>query len=101
MAAGNKKTEKKQRDGKHCLSGRGPGRPKGSVNKFTLLKESFLAAFERTGGVEGLVMWINLNQHNRSQFYTLITKLFPTEVDVGGEVKHGGKLTIEIIHIKP
>jgi hypothetical protein len=42
----------------------GPGRPKGSVNKFTNLKEVFLQAFEETGGVEGLVEWIKKSPRN-------------------------------------
>jgi len=60
----------------------GPGRPKGSVNKFTNLKEVFLQAFEETGGVEGLVEWIKKSPRNRGQFYTIIAKMLPSSVDV-------------------
>lgn len=58
----------------------------GSVSKFTQLKAAFLEAFEQTGGVDGLVSWIKASPRNRGQFYTLITKLFPTEVEHSGEL---------------
>jgi hypothetical protein len=66
------------------------GRPKGSVNKFTTLKNAFLQAFELSGGIESLVEWINLSQRNRAHFYQLITKMLPSNVDVDhkGEIKH-------------
>ena len=34
------------------IQGAGPGRPKGSLNRFTNLKNAFLEAFERTGGID-------------------------------------------------
>ena len=35
----DKQPDNRQKDGKHKLSGPGPGRPKGSKNKATLLRE--------------------------------------------------------------
>ena len=64
-----------------------PGRPKGSPNKFTTLKQAFLEAFETTGGTQGLADWIKKSERNRAMFYSLVTKLFPQEVAHSGEVK--------------
>ena len=63
-----------------------PGRPKGSPNKFTTLKQAFLDAFEQTGGAAGLVDWIRKSERNRATFYQLVTRLFPQEVAHSGEV---------------
>ena len=70
----------------------GPGRKKGSKNKFTNLKEAFLQAFEQTGGVLGLVEWITKNARNRGDFYKMITKMLPANVDVATK----GDITIVI-----
>lgn len=67
---------------------RGGGRPKGTPNKFTSLKQSFLDAFEQTGGTAGLAAWIAKSERNRSVFYQLVTKLFPQEVAHSGELSH-------------
>ena len=68
-------------------SGNPKGRKAGVPNKFTTLKESFLEAFKRTGGADGLVRWIERSEHNRSTFYQMMTRLFPTELQHSGEVK--------------
>ena len=62
----------------------GPGRPKGSKNKFTSLKDSFLEAFEALGGTEGLIAWAKKSERNKAVFYGWITKMLPTNVDLGG-----------------
>ena len=74
-----------------------PGRPKGSVNKFTTLKAAFLEAFERTGGADGLVQWIQESRQNRGAFYTLITRLFPQEVEHSGTGPDNA-LIVKVIH---
>jgi hypothetical protein len=58
----------------------GPGRPKGSKDKFTDLKQAFLDAFEQTGGTEGLAEWAK-NKDNKAQFYQMVTKLLPKQID--------------------
>jgi len=58
------------------------GRPKGSKDKFTKLKDSFLEAFDRLGGVKGLVEWAKRSNNNRGQFYQMITKLLPKNVNI-------------------
>jgi len=68
------------------LPGPGPGRPKGSKNKFTGLKEAFLEAFEEMGGAEGLLTWIKKSPRNQSQFYQLISKMLPSNLSVEGDI---------------
>ncbi len=64
----------------------GPGRPKGSVNKFTNLKNSFLEVYEDIGGTEGLKTWVNENKLNKRLFYQWITRLLPATQEHEGEV---------------
>lgn len=59
----------------------GPGRPKGSKNKYTNLKKALLEAFERTGGIDGLVDWVQFSYYNRERFYTLLFRLLPKNTD--------------------
>ncbi len=54
------------------------GRRKGTPNRFTSLKQDFLASFEKIGGVEGLTAWA---RKNRSKFYTIISKMLPSKVE--------------------
>ena len=49
------------------------GRQKGTPNKCTtLVREAIEEAFERLGGVDGLVEWAEKNDDNRRIFYTQI-----------------------------
>jgi hypothetical protein len=61
-------------------SGNPNGRPKGSVSKFTTLKDSFVEAFKDTGSAQGLIAWINSDPENQKIFYQLISKMLPREV---------------------
>ena len=61
------------------------GRRKGSVNKFTTLKAAFLNVFERTGGEDGLLKWVNASNHNKAAFYQWITKMLPADLNVSGQ----------------
>ena len=61
------------------LSGRGPGRPKGARNRFTLLRQELLAAYHDLNpetGREHLISWA---RDNPTAFYTLIARLIPKE----------------------
>ena len=73
------------------------GRKKGTKNKFTTLKQSFIDAFEATGGTEGLVEW-GKKETNRAQFYQMITKLLPKAIEVEGEVDFKG---IRVTFVQP
>ena len=50
----------------------GMGRPKGSRNRYTQLKEAFLEVFNKLGGVDGMVTWAKKNDKNRAQFYHML-----------------------------
>lgn len=54
------------------------GRKKGTPNRVTTsMRQAWLDAFERLGGVESLVAW---GQSNPDDFYKAVTKLIPTEI---------------------
>jgi len=64
----------------------GPGRPKGSKNKLTNIKDEFIFAYEVIGGLGGLTAWAK-KEENRTKFYEMLTKLFPREIK--GEITIG------------
>lgn len=70
----------------------GRGRKKGSLNKFTTLKDSFLYAFEKIGGRKGLAEWAQ-KPKNRGAFYAIVAKMLPSKTDIGNL---SGTLTIRI-----
>lgn len=57
------------------------GRPKGTPNKFTTLKQSFLNAFEEIGGEAELANWAKLPR-NRAVFYKMIATMLPKNIDL-------------------
>lgn len=59
----------------------GPGRPKGVPNKTTTsMRQAWLDAFEKLGGVDSLVRW---GQTNPDDFYKCATKLIPQDITSG------------------
>ena len=78
----------KQSIQKHIPPPPGPGRPKGSVNKFTSLKNDWLWVHEAIGGRRRLKQWAEKNDRNLTLFYQMETKLFPQEVEHSGELSH-------------
>ena len=58
-------------------SGNPNGRPVGSKNKFTTLKNAFIETFEELGGVDNLVEWAKANQ---TEFYRMLARLMPREI---------------------
>jgi hypothetical protein len=70
------------------------GRPKGIPNKTTkLVKEAIQEAFERLGGVDGLVDWAQRDPDNAKVFYgNILPKLMPHQVQM--EAHHSGGLLI-------
>lgn len=89
-----KKTDNKQKDGRHKLTGPGPGRPKGSTNKFTDLKQAFLDSFQdkAMGGTKGMTNVFSKNDFTKREFYKLISRMLPSNVAMDLD----GKLDITI-----
>ena len=77
------------------------GKKRGTPNKFTNIKQSFVDAFKdkRVGGTEGLVKWVNESKRNRAMFYQLITKLFPTAI-TGGDKEDSEPLRITFVRAR-
>jgi len=58
----------------------GPGRPRGSKNKFSReMKDEFLLAYHYIGGLGNLTQWAK-KEENQTEFYKMLTKLFPREI---------------------
>src|SRR5688572_17198497 len=60
-------------------SARGRGRPKGSRNRITNeVKDAILEVFERLGGVDAMMEWVEANDANKAIFYgRIIPRLLP------------------------
>jgi hypothetical protein len=75
--------------------GPGPGRPKGSKDKFTRdIKEALLEAFNspEIGGVQGLIKF-GMQPRNQAKFFEFVMKLLPHKVEASGP--DGGAIPIE------
>ena len=81
--------------GKPFEKGEG-GRPKGSRNKFTKLKEDFLGAFEDIGGRKALADWAG-KRENQGTFYKISAQLFPKEIDIKADVNNTGEVGVVIL----
>ena len=57
----------------------GPGRPRGSKNKLTNIKDEFLLAYHYIGGLGNLTQWAK-KEGNQTEFFRMLTKLFPREI---------------------
>ena len=66
-------------NGKNYKVKLGPGRPRGSKNKLTNIKDEFLFCYQIIGGLGGLTAWAK-KKENRTKFYEMLTKLFPREI---------------------
>lgn len=68
----------------------GPGRPKGTKNKFTDLKKVFLDTFEKIeiegkkkdSRVKTLYNWAITNTKNQGMFYQMMSKMLPSSIDI-------------------
>jgi len=85
------KTYKRPASFKPGKSGNPPGRPKGSVNKFTKIREDWLKAYQLGGGVK---LFSRLIKEDLSMFMRLGVSMLPKEIDA--EIH--GNLVVEIVH---
>jgi hypothetical protein len=69
----------------------GPGRPKGSKNKFTKLQDQILAALEKSGGIQ---YFQKQSMAEPAAYLALIGKLLPKQMEVSG--KDGGPVVVEV-----
>lgn len=78
-----KKTSSQYTDKKHQKFKKGnPGRPKGAKNKITLsAKENIEKAFEKLGGVNGLIKWAGKSNYNMTKLYDWYFSMLPRNVD--------------------
>ena len=76
-----KKTRNSYTNGNKFKEGN-PGRPKGSRDKFTSLKDAFINAFNEVGGERELVRLAKKSERNKAQFFQMITKMLPSSVDM-------------------
>ena len=59
----------------------GAGRPVGTKNKLTNLRNAVLEAFDKVGGVDYLVRLANGTQSDRAAFTSLMNKVLPTQIN--------------------
>jgi hypothetical protein len=58
------------------------GKPKGTLCELTRVKNQFVSAFHKSGGIDRMVEWIESNDVNRGLFYKLLASLFPKQVEM-------------------
>lgn len=65
------------------------GRKKGVKNKFTTLKQAYLDAFnsKEIGSTQGLVDAFKTTPFTKREFFKLISKMLPSNVNIEGDVK--------------
>lgn len=76
------------------FKGPGPGRAKGSTNRFTNLKKAFLDTFEKIevesgkkeSAIKSLYEWATKNDKNQAIFYQMCSKMLPANLNIDGEV---------------
>jgi len=74
-----------------------PGKPIGTKNKFTTLKQSFLNVFQLMGGDAAL---LEFARTHKATFYQMVTRLFPQEVAHSGQINGSHALTIKVVQVK-
>ena len=80
-----------------------PGKPKGSANKFTDLKQAYLDVFdqiekkslEKESAIKSFFQWATKNDKNQGMFYQMVAKMLPTNADL--DIKGDLGLTIKRI----
>ena len=70
-----------------------PGRPKGSKNKYTRLRDDILSVFKKLGGSKAMAKWAATHQKD---FYTIMAGLLPKQIEPPGDGEG-----IQILLIRP
>jgi len=70
------------------------GQNAGTRHKGTLIKLAFYEAFNRIGGMEELVKWINKTETNKKEFFKMLLQVLPKELDVKAEGLNETKVII-------
>jgi len=78
------------------------GRKKGTPNQYTRFKDALIEAFnsEEINGADGLIEWAK-SPENRGQFYQLMAKLLPREIEVKGEICLAAELKAARERVRP
>ena len=74
-------------------SGNVKGRPKGAKGQFTQIKAEFFEAFQKLGGVDGLVEWIEQDDSRRKNFYDWVVRLLPNDISIETDRRSVSEMT--------
>ena len=77
------------------------GRSAGVKDKANQIKMAFLQAFEETGGLEGLITWINKSSLNKREFYKLMLNILPKELQIEGDFVRDRTLIVQFGQPRP
>jgi len=74
--------------------GPGPGRSKGSKDKFTNLKQAYLDVFdkiekkslEKDNAIKSFFEWATKSDRNQGMFYQMVAKMLPSNMNVEGSL---------------
>jgi hypothetical protein len=61
------------------------GRGVGVRDKANQIKAAIFEAFEQTGGMKGMIEWIERDRRNRKEFYKMVLQILPKELNLEGE----------------
>ena len=81
------------------VKGAGPGRPKGSKNKFTSFKADLIKAWEEANGYKNMLKWMR-DEKNIRDVVTVMAKLLPKDVILQGDEENPVITEIVIKHVK-
>jgi hypothetical protein len=68
------------------LNAPGPGRPKGSKNKYTAFAYDLFNVWEEVQGSEKLKEFIGKNDRNFGKYLEVMARLMPKELKLSGEI---------------
>lgn len=77
----------------------GPGRPKGSSPKCVKVRNDFIEAYFKMGGIKWLIGFLSDKRNARDFLFRVLPLLMPKKLDIVGtlEVQHGLKPEMEAL----